>query len=320
MPAYPESIGFIGLGTMGFPMASQLRKKLPDTPMFIYDVDVSATSRFLDAHPLTPTTACKNVSTVGLSAETIITILPADAHVRDVYSQILTESTTLFHKTFIDCSTIAPSTSLEILAQFPQQTRFFDAPVSGGPMGAEKTTLTFMLGGSEEELATLRPLLELMGSPTSIFACGDRGQGLAVKLANNYLSGLVSIATCEAYNFGMKAGLDPKLMQRIFSSSTAQNWVSDKCNPVPGLSPGTPPSNGYKPGFKVEMMAKDFGLALKAMEEVGASTELGTKGEEIYRTVGEDVRFRGMDSRVIFQAIGGGETGDRVGETIEFDT
>lgn len=105
-------------------------------------------------------------------------------------------------KTLIDSSTIGVSTSTSVSSFIPAGTRFLDAPVSGGPMGAEKGTLTFMVGAAEDAFFTarLRPLLMLMGN--NIFACGGPGCGLAAKLCNNYLSGLIAVATSESMNLG----------------------------------------------------------------------------------------------------------------------
>lgn len=116
-------------------------------------------------------------------------------------------------------------------AEFAQKVRergslYYDAPVSGGTMGAEKGTLTFMMGIEEQDpnYPLVRAVCSMMG--TNLFPCGGPTLGLASKLTNNYVSGLIAIATSEGMNLGMRLGLDPKILSAVFSTSTAQSWVN----------------------------------------------------------------------------------------------
>lgn len=93
----------------------------------------------------------------------------------------------------------------------------------------------------------------------------------------------------------------------IFSTSTAQSTINDKWNPVPGICPEAPSSKGYKGGFKVQLMKKDFGLAVNAARGVGAKMVLGEKGLECYEEATKDPRCFDLDSRVVFRYIGGDE-------------
>tara|TARA_R110002060_G_scaffold16056_3_gene22324 strand:+ start:652 stop:960 length:309 start_codon:yes stop_codon:yes gene_type:complete len=99
--------------------------------------------------------------------------------------------------------------------------------------------------------------------------------GLVAKLSNNYCSGLIAIATAEAMNIGIKSGIDPRVLAKIFCTSTAQSTICDKWNPVPGICPKAPSSNDYRGGFKVQLVKKDFGSALDAVDEVGTKLLLG---------------------------------------------
>ncbi|SPO04202.1 uncharacterized protein DNG_06885 [Cephalotrichum gorgonifer] len=190
---------------------------------------------------------------------------------------------------------------------------FYDAPVSGGTLGAEAASLTIMVGCAEDtrdaQYQLLIGLLGYMGK--NIIACGGPGMGLTAKFCNNYCSGLISIATAEAMNIGIRSGIDPRLLARVFASSTAQSTVCDKWNPVPGLCPDAPSSKGYEGGFKVQLMAKDFGLAVSAAEEVGATLLLGDAGLAGYNGASQDPRCRDLDSRVVFRFIGGREDWDK---------
>lgn len=239
-------------------------------------------------------------------------MVPEGSHVRAVYLDanhgVLAADVS--EKLLIDCSTIDTATSsavrMTIEERFPTA-RFYDAPVSGGPMGAKGGSLTFMLGcsGTDKRLSELMHLLGLMGK--TIVPCGGPGLGLVAKLSNNYLSGLCAIATSEAMNMGMRSGLDAKVLAHIFSSSTAQNCINDKFNPVPGVCPQAPSSNGYQGGFKVQLMRKDFALAVGMAQDVGAKLALGEAGLDVYTNASNDARCRDLDSRVVYRYLGGKE-------------
>lgn len=239
-------------------------------------------------------------------------MVPEGSHVRAVYldasSGVLQGD--VGDKLLIDCSTIDTTTSKEVASQihskFPKAS-FYDAPVSGGVMGAEKGSLTFMLGCADEDpnLPRLKELLGTMGA--SIFACGGPSLGLTTKLCNNYLSGLIAIATSEAFNIGIRSGLDPRRLSEIFKTSTAQNAIVDKFHPVPGVLPNVPSSRDYEGGFKVQLMRKDFALAVETAETVGAKLVLGDIGLDVYTKASQDERCKDRDSRVVYRYLGGVE-------------
>ena len=239
-------------------------------------------------------------------------MVPEGSHVRSVY---LTPETgvlasNLGSKILIDCSTIDTGTSLnvrdECAAKHPQA-RFYDAPVSGGVIGAEKATLTFMLGckQDDENIDVLMSLLGLMGR--NIFPCGGASLGLTAKLCNNYTSGLIAIVTAEAMNIGMASGMDPRVLANIFHTSTAQSSILDDWNPVPGLCPDAPASKGYQGGFRVQLMKKDFGLAVDTAKRVGVNLALGDEGLKVYEEASVDERCKDLDSRVVYRLLGGRE-------------
>jgi len=145
-------------------------------------------------------------------------------------------------KLFIDCSTIDPATSLAVGKAVSEShptdpPRFFDAPVSGGTAGAEKAILTFMVGASPNDpsFLVMKEIFSYMGS--FIHPMGGPSLGLAAKLSNNYLSGMIALATSEAMNLGMRLGLDPKVLSSCFKTSSGGSWVNSTINPVPGVSP-----------------------------------------------------------------------------------
>ncbi|KAK3312717.1 NAD binding domain of 6-phosphogluconate dehydrogenase-domain-containing protein [Apodospora peruviana] len=310
----PLNVGFIGLGAMGLPMAANLATKLPTgSRLFVFDVSKAAMEAFTKSHP-TSSEMCDSTRTVAAKATIIFTMVPEGSHVRSVYldeSNGLLTGNVQSGQLLVDCSTIDCETSSTVHEAVKTRggtgSSFYDAPVSGGTLGAEKATLTFMLGCSEKDAnyALLHALISLMGK--TIVACGGPGLGLVAKLSNNYCSALIALATAEAMNMGMRSGMDPRLLARVFASSTAQSTICDKWNPVPGICPEAPSSHGYRGGFKVQLMRKDFGLAVEAARRVGAKLLLGDAGLAGYTDASEDPRCRDLDSRVVFRYLGGDE-------------
>lgn len=213
-------------------------------------------------------------------------------------------------KLLIDCSTINPASFLEVkeyIACVSPTTSFYDAPVSGGVIGAKKGTIAFFLGCSEDtpDIQRLTDLLSMMGS--QIIPCGGPSLGLAAKLSNNYLSGVIAIACSEAMDMGMRSGLDPRILAKVYAAGTAQNTICDRFCPVPGVYPEAPSSNGYKDGFKVQLMRKDFSLAMNMANQVKSRNVLGHVALKTYDGASEDERCKDFDSRVVFRYLGGNE-------------
>ncbi|KAF4775467.1 cytochrome p450 [Colletotrichum scovillei] len=217
----PLSLGFIGLGAMGLPMASNLVAKVAKgSQTYVYDISETSMKKLIDQTKDAVITMCKSPREVSQKADIVLTMLPEGSHVKTVYLDPDTGilGPELKSRLLIDCSTIDTETSqlvsTTIKSQFPS-TFFCDAPVSGGTLGAEAATLTLMIGCSEKSpnWPEIRDLLSLMGK--NIIACGGLGLGLTAKLCNNYCSALISLATSEAMNIGMRAGMDPRLLARI---------------------------------------------------------------------------------------------------------
>jgi 3-hydroxyisobutyrate dehydrogenase len=213
------------------------------------------------------------------------------------------------HKLIMECGTIETDTILAV-AKAARETdatnlTFVDAPVSGGPMGAEAATLTFMVGCPPAASAQVFPLvkshLQHMGNPDGIFLCGDVGAGTAFKVINNYLSAITSLAAAEALNIGVKAGLDPKLLTDVINVSGGQCWVTSKANPVPGVQPDVPSSRGYEGGFRIELCAKVLGMGSRLAEMVGARTVLDQPTLKAFAEAMADERYSGKDARVVYK-------------------
>jgi 3-hydroxyisobutyrate dehydrogenase len=224
------------------------------------------------------------------------------------------------HKLIMECGTIESDTILAVAkatAASPLGTSgkitFVDAPVSGGPMGAQAGTLTFMVGCtpgavSDKVFPIAKGYLSHMGSPEGIFLCGDVGAGTAFKIINNYLSAITSLAASEALNIGVKAGLDPKLLTDVINTSGGQCWVTSKSNPVPGVQDNVPSSRGYEGGFRIELCAKVLGMGKRLAQDVGARTVLADPTLGAFAEAIGDERYKGKDARVVYKWLNESET------------
>jgi 3-hydroxyisobutyrate dehydrogenase len=207
-------------------------------------------------------------------------MLPAGAHVHDAWlgaggMAAASEGGAIL----VDCSTIDVATARAVAAAAGRP--MLDAPVSGGVMGAEAATLTFMVGGPEDAFAAARPVLEAMGR--TVVHCGAAGAGQAAKVCNNMMLAATMIVTAEAFVLAEKLGLSHQALFDVASKSSGQSWSLTTYCPVPGPVPGSPANRDYKPGFAAALMVKDLGLAQEAAQGAGAATPLGAQALEMYR-------------------------------------
>lgn len=240
-------------------------------------------------------------------------MLPEPQHVAGVYKQMLEPPTllkdgfTTKERLFIDCSTIDPMTSGSVanVAHSSGQGKFIDAPMSGGVVGAQAGTLTFMIGAAPEVVERATEVLTMMGK--RVLHLGDQGAGLKGKLANNYLLALNNIATAEAMNMGIQWGLDPKALASMINISTGKCWPSEVNNPVPGVIEGSPASRGYEGGFGVALANKDLKLAIKAAKEAHIKLALADTAKAFYDEVEQAENCKGRDFSVVYRYLGGKE-------------
>ncbi|WP_286759140.1 MULTISPECIES: 3-hydroxyisobutyrate dehydrogenase [Sulfitobacter] len=274
-------IGFIGLGNMGAPMATNLAKAGHDVAGF----DVAGTTaegvRLADS---------LEAAVAGMDA--VITMLPNGSILRQVAAQAIPHMAqgTLF----IDCSTVDVE-SAKNTAQAAEEAGIMsvDAPVSGGIGGASGGTLTFMAGGSTQAFAKAKPLFDIMGQKA--VHCGDAGAGQAAKICNNMILGVTMIATCEAFALADKLGLDRQKMFDVVSTSSGYSWSMNAYCPAPGVGPTSPADNGYTPGFAAELMLKDLGLSQQAAEMADADTPMGELARALYAQFVENEDGNGKD-------------------------
>ncbi|MDR3162004.1 MAG: 2-hydroxy-3-oxopropionate reductase [Spirochaetaceae bacterium] len=242
------TIGFIGLGIMGRPMAKNLIKA--GYKLAVYD----KYAKFDDIVALGAATASSNKE-VAAQNEVIITMLPNSPHVKEAIlgSDGVIEGISA-GKIVVDMSSIAPAASREVgEALKARGAAFLDAPVSGGEPKAIDGTLAIMVGGDQKSFDTLKPVLEKMGS--SVTLVGDIGSGNVTKLANQIVVALNIAAVSEAFVLAAKAGVDPvKVFDAIKGGLAGSTVMNAK---VPMILDGN-----FKPGFRTELHVKDLQNAL----------------------------------------------------------
>lgn len=131
--------------------------------------------------------------------------------------------------------------------------------------------------------------------------CGDAASGLVAKLVNNYLLALNNLATCEAMQLGLRAGIDSKILGEVVNSSTGKSWPSEKNNPVLGISRGQPVEKDFDGGFGIELMLKDLGLAVKMAQDAGVILDSGDAAIETYQKAA--LKFKGKDFGVVLKHL-----------------
>jgi 3-hydroxyisobutyrate dehydrogenase len=275
------SVAFLGLGHMGGPMAVNLVKA--GYAVAGFDVVPAALEAARAAGVPVAASAAEAVS----GADVVLTMFPSGKHVLDAYrgqdGQRGLLAAAKPGTIFLDCSTINVDEAREAAAlAVDAGHRSVDAPVSGGVVGAEAGTLTFMVGGEPGDFDDVLPLLEVMGK--RVVHCGAHGAGQAAKICNNLILGVSMIAVSEAFVLGEKLGLSHQALFDVASAASGQCWALTTNCPVPGPVPTSPANRDYQPGFAGALMAKDLKLALNALQSTGVAARMGPLASEIYDT------------------------------------
>lgn len=251
-------VGYIGLGNIGMPMAHNLLKAGYD----VYGLNRSKQKeeRFKQLGGKVGFSLPELVKQVDI----VMTCLPLP---EDVEKVILGEDGVLTHitenKLVIDFSTVSPSLHEKIEKEVAKKGVYYvDAPVSGGTTGAEAGTLSIMVGGREEAFEKAMPYFNVVGK--NITHCGSIGMGTKVKLINNYMVGLHTIAVSEGLHLAEKAGLDKELVYDVLTSGFAQSKIFDRHYPE------FIKKEIDTPGFALNLLLKDLRLAEDLAQEVQA--------------------------------------------------
>jgi 3-hydroxyisobutyrate dehydrogenase len=289
------TIGFIGLGNMGAPMAANLIKA--GHHVTGYDLSPAALQQLVAAGGSIATSAAD----AARGAEFVITMLPAGEHVRDVWLHQggLIEAIQGTKPLLIDCSTIDVESARAVTAAAEQAgLEMLDAPVSGGTVGAANASLTFMVGGNETAFARGLPLLHAMGK--NIFLAGGPGAGQAAKMCNNMMLAINMVGVSEGFLLAQKLGLDWDKLLQIASTSSGQSWAMTSYCPAPGPVPAAPSNRDYAPGFMAALMLKDVKLSQAAADATGTPTPLAALAMSFYQAV-VDAGDGSKDFSVVFR-------------------
>ena len=271
-----KKIGFIGLGNMGKGMSINLSKE--NLEIIGYDINDNAYKDLKDEKIL----IADNLNQLMNKSDIIITMLPDGMAVKKVWTEILTFSKP--GQYFIDCSTIDVKTSKSVQMQAKEKGLLtLDAPVSGGVIGADQGTLTFMVGGTLKTYNEMKFLFDIMGKNSIL--CGDEGSGQSAKICNNMLLATTMIAVGESFNLGKNLGLDLSKLFDVISTSTGSCWAVNSYCPIKGIGPVSPADKNYKGGFATSLMHKDLGLAVDAAAETKSNIKYGIQTYEKYKQV-----------------------------------
>ncbi|TYQ29263.1 NAD(P)-dependent oxidoreductase [Pseudanabaena sp. UWO310] len=250
------NIAFLGLGIMGGSMAINIAK---------HNLAVTAWNRTA-GRPIAAIAAAAGVK-IAETIEQAVTnadiAITCVSDVQDVRSILLGENSVATHAKqgtlIIDMSTIGSQAAREIAKELQAKgLRFLDAPVSGGDIGAQNATLTIMVGGDRLDFEEALPIFQAMGK--SITYCGESGNGQAIKLCNQLLCAVNLASVCEAIEFAINQGVDPKLVVEVCSTGAAGSWqLANLGNKII--------DGDFAPGFAIKHMSKDLRLAKEALGE-----------------------------------------------------
>jgi L-serine 3-dehydrogenase (NAD+) len=272
-------VAFVGVGRMGLPMALNLLRA--GHQVVAADVDSAALAAIQSDGAEVADTPAAAVEAAG---ELAIAILPSPAIVEEV---LLGDDGMVGALppggVLLDMSTGPPELARRLArAGEAKGIEVLDAPVSGGPPGAQAGTLAIMVGASVAGFERVRPVLEAMGS--RILHMGGPGAGQATKLCNNLLAGAHMAALAESVAIAQREGLDPHRLLDVLRNSTGDSRVLRMRFPVPGVLPDAPASRDFAPMFPVDLIAKDLALAIATAEGHGLNTPVAEVALQRYRS------------------------------------
>jgi 3-hydroxyisobutyrate dehydrogenase-like beta-hydroxyacid dehydrogenase len=261
------NVGFIGIGQMGKHMSTRILDA--GYNLVVYDLRREAAIHLLEKGAKWADTPKQ----VAQSCEVVITSLPTPQDVENVvYGADGLKDGWKQGDIFIDMSTNSVSTVRKIAETAKSMgVTVLDAPVSGGTTGAEAGTLAIMVGGDAGALERVKKVLDTMGQ--RVFGVGDVGCGTIAKLVNNLIGLGASAITAEGFVLGVKAGIDPDVLQSIIAVSTGNNWTLQQY-------PRTVLQGDFEPGFRLSLACKDIALATQMAREYGVPLQVGSAVEQ----------------------------------------
>jgi 3-hydroxyisobutyrate dehydrogenase len=278
-------IAFYGLGTMGLPMARNL----------------VAAGHEVIGHDLDPARVeALGGAALGEPAEVAIASLPSPEAVEAVAHGLRGTGVS----TFVDMSTGPPALARRLADELGVAgIDALDAPVSGGPVGAEAATLSVFVGGSEAAFARVESLLCALGSV--VVRVGGPGSGQVVKLCNNLMAGVNMVGIAEACAVAERAGIDAATFYELVTHSTGDSRVLRTRFPLPGADAAHPATRDFEPMFMVDLIVKDVALACELAEEHGIDPGVARAALDAYRDAQEQGLGR-LDYSAVFRARASG--------------
>ncbi|KAE8166110.1 NAD binding domain of 6-phosphogluconate dehydrogenase-domain-containing protein [Aspergillus tamarii] len=299
--------GVIGLGIIGYGMASNLRKKLPASQtLYVFDINQDSIQRLIkEVGHYGKIEVASSAKELASKVGTLLSSLPAGPHVRNVYldpENGVIAATKDSDRLLIECSTIEIESTQELGKTIMDAGlgTFVDATVSGGMWGANAGTLSFMVGHAkptETDVMGNRVFetLSLVGTPDTITFCGGLGMGQVAKIAHNYITLANNLVATEGMAIGLKYGIDKNALFKCIREGTANSWVMGLEQPVPGLVPEAPSSNNYKRAFAPALSVKDLTIGIDAAKKVGVNPTAGEAAITAFRKVDADPRTHDLD-------------------------
>ncbi|MFB9262466.1 2-hydroxy-3-oxopropionate reductase [Bradyrhizobium erythrophlei] len=261
-------IGFIGLGTMGRPMAAHLQAA--GHRLFLHDVNPVSTELVAGGG-----IACKSAREVAQEADAVIVMVPDTPHVeavlfgKDGVAEGISKG-----KIVADMSSISPLATKEFAKKIEALgADYLDAPVSGGEVGAKAASLTIMVGGPERAFNTMKPVFEKMGK--NVTHVGGNGDGQTTKVANQIIVALTIEAVGEALLFASKAGADPALVRQALMGGFASSRILE-------VHGERMVKRNFDPGFRIELHQKDLNLALEGARALGISLPSTAVAQQLF--------------------------------------
>lgn len=269
-----EHVAFLGLGVMGGPMTANLAKQGYALQAWNRTRDRVG----VDIARAAGATIADTIAQAVADAEAILTCL---GDVPDVEEVLLgaggVAESARSGALVVDLSTIGTPAARHLGEQLQQRgLRFLDAPVSGGDVGAQKGTLTIMVGGSEADFQECLPLFEAMGK--NIHLCGAIGSGQAVKMCNQVLCAMHMVGLCEAMHMARQQGIDPNLIVEVCSTGAAGSWALSNLGPKAIAA-------DYAPGFTIAHLLKDLRLVQETLAAAGESLPGVELADRLYKLV-----------------------------------
>lgn len=283
------AIGFIGLGVMGAPMARHLAAA--GYQLTVMDLDRTIAEALAAESPAI--SAVFTVAEIGAASDIVLTMLPSGEPVQQTAVGPGGLIETLRPGSLIlDTSSSEPWFTQETAKRLAEAgIAMVDAPVSGAEWGAIAAELVFMVGGADEDVARVVPLLDIMGKAR--FHLGPVGAGHIMKSFNNLITSVTFMATGEALLAGKRAGLDPDVMIDVLNLSTGGSWVAQTHFKQRIFS------RSFDDPFKLALMVKDIGIALQAADGTGVAMPLAQETGRQWRKIAQGQSDDASVSRMI---------------------